>query len=179
MAALTGDLKALRDYVTAPGQMQNQADGTVLLSVTHSNLKARFMEIRFDRHVRWHCPEGAAAARILELGALPDKGFQFGKSGALHPSLPPCPQALVSGVKSKLCFHTGTNPSAMRLSLRRVAGGAGQLLQDDHMLGYYSPCDGSVCGRARVCGGGGGGEGGGVAGEMGLPAAHATGLVDR
>lgn len=50
-AVLNRDLAALREYVTAPGG-QNQADSTVRLLVTHSNLKAKFMEIRLDMHVR-------------------------------------------------------------------------------------------------------------------------------
>lgn len=44
-------LEALREYVTAPGS-QNQAETTVRMLVTHSSLKARFMEIRLDKHVR-------------------------------------------------------------------------------------------------------------------------------
>ena len=47
------DLAMLREYVTAPGNFgANQSDSTVLLHVTHSNLKAEFMEIRLDKHVR-------------------------------------------------------------------------------------------------------------------------------
>jgi tubulin-specific chaperone B len=47
------DLQMLREYVTAPGSFgANQADSTVLIHVTHSNLKAEFMEIRLDKHVR-------------------------------------------------------------------------------------------------------------------------------
>ena len=46
------DLVNLREYVTAETGSLNKADSTVLLMVTHSNLKARFMEIRFDRYVR-------------------------------------------------------------------------------------------------------------------------------
>ena len=46
------DLLNLREYVTAETGSLNKADSTVLLMVTHSNLKARFMEIRFDRYVR-------------------------------------------------------------------------------------------------------------------------------
>ena len=46
------DLRALRGYVTHDSGSLNQADSTVLLMCTHSNLKARFMEIRFDRYVR-------------------------------------------------------------------------------------------------------------------------------
>mmetsp|Transcript_2181 Transcript_2181/g.4883 ORF Transcript_2181/g.4883 Transcript_2181/m.4883 type:complete len:276 (-) Transcript_2181:181-1008(-) len=48
MAAALRDLKS---YVTTNTGAQNQAESTVLLMVTHSNLKARFMEIRFDRHM--------------------------------------------------------------------------------------------------------------------------------
>lgn len=48
------DLQALKAYVSAPGKFgANQADSTVLLHVTHSNLRAEFMEIRFDKHVRY------------------------------------------------------------------------------------------------------------------------------
>lgn len=49
-AILNNDLRALREYVTAAGS-QNQAESTVRLLVTHSNLKAKFMEIRLDMHV--------------------------------------------------------------------------------------------------------------------------------
>lgn len=45
------DIQALKDYVKGPSS-QNQADTTVRLQVTHSNLKAHFMEIRLDLQVR-------------------------------------------------------------------------------------------------------------------------------
>lgn len=44
------DIRALKAYVAAPGT-QSQAESTVRLNVSHSNLKARFMEIRLDLHV--------------------------------------------------------------------------------------------------------------------------------
>ncbi|KAG2428306.1 hypothetical protein HXX76_010454 [Chlamydomonas incerta] len=45
------DVDALRAYVAGPSTgFANKADSTVLLHVTHSNLKARFMEIRLDLH---------------------------------------------------------------------------------------------------------------------------------
>jgi hypothetical protein len=53
------DLLNLREYVTADTGSLNKADSTVLLMVTHSNLKARFMEIRFDRYVRAAFPRAA------------------------------------------------------------------------------------------------------------------------
>lgn len=40
---------ALRSYLTAPGTMQ-AASSTVKLTCTHSNLKQRIMELRFDMH---------------------------------------------------------------------------------------------------------------------------------
>ncbi|GAB4819103.1 hypothetical protein N2152v2_006149 [Parachlorella kessleri] len=49
-ALRNSDLRALREYVTAPGS-QNQSDSTVRLLVTHSNLKAKFLEIRLDMHM--------------------------------------------------------------------------------------------------------------------------------
>ena len=45
------DLLNLREYVTADTGSLNKADSTVLLMGTHSNLQARFMEIRFDRYM--------------------------------------------------------------------------------------------------------------------------------
>ena len=48
-------MAALRSYVTFDSGAQNQAESTVLLNVTHSNLKAMFMELRFDKHVRKMC----------------------------------------------------------------------------------------------------------------------------
>lgn len=50
---MAAELEALRAYVTAPGSHgQNQADSTVRLHVTHSNLKSQFLEIRLDKYVR-------------------------------------------------------------------------------------------------------------------------------
>lgn len=44
------DIQSLKDYVKGPSS-QNQADSIVRLQVTHSNLKAHFMELRLDLHV--------------------------------------------------------------------------------------------------------------------------------
>ena len=51
---LTGaDVQQLKDYVAAnDAGGQKQAESTVRLHVTHSNLKAKFIEIRLDLHVR-------------------------------------------------------------------------------------------------------------------------------
>jgi hypothetical protein len=49
---MSAALADLRSYVTADTGAQNRAESTVLLSVTHSNLRAVFMELRFDLHVR-------------------------------------------------------------------------------------------------------------------------------
>ena len=47
------DIEALKDFVSAPGNFgQNQAESTVRLQATHSNLKAEFIELRLDLHVR-------------------------------------------------------------------------------------------------------------------------------
>jgi tubulin-folding cofactor B len=50
--AMNRDLQALREYVTGPTS-QNQAETTVRLLVTHSNLNAKFLDIVFDLHVSW------------------------------------------------------------------------------------------------------------------------------
>ena len=48
---MSQDLQALRDYITYETGGQNKGETTVLLHVTHSNLKARMFEIRLDRHM--------------------------------------------------------------------------------------------------------------------------------
>eukprot|EP00899_Mesostigma_viride_P007753 jgi/Mesvir1/1697/Mv21157-RA.1 len=64
------DLASLRAYVMGPSS-QNKLDCTVLLHVTHSNLKARFMELRFDLHTtilgmkeKLHTHTGTAVASM-------------------------------------------------------------------------------------------------------------------
>ena len=61
---MTGaDIAQLKAYVQGPdGGMQNRDAATVLLHVSHSNLAARFMEIRVDMHV---CPHNCLAAHRL------------------------------------------------------------------------------------------------------------------
>jgi len=44
------DIDALKNYVKG-STGQNQAESTVCLHATHSNLSARFFEIRLDMHV--------------------------------------------------------------------------------------------------------------------------------
>jgi tubulin-specific chaperone B len=50
---MTGaDIAQLKAYVQGPDSgIQNRDAATVLLHVSHSNLAARFMEIRVDMHV--------------------------------------------------------------------------------------------------------------------------------
>lgn len=49
--AAPNDIGSLREYVTGQSRMQQAADSTVLLHITHNHLKARFPEIRLDLHV--------------------------------------------------------------------------------------------------------------------------------
>lgn len=50
-----GDIQQLKDYVgSSDGGMQKQAASTVRLHVNHSNLEAKFLELRLDLHVRSH-----------------------------------------------------------------------------------------------------------------------------
>eukprot|EP00906_Rhabdomonas_costata_P027198 RCo038657 len=52
MYSLPQDLAALREYVTAPSSgIQARSATTVVLHVTHSNLRRDFPEIRMDRHM--------------------------------------------------------------------------------------------------------------------------------
>lgn len=46
------DIESLKAYVQGPDSgFANKLESTVLLTISHSNLKARFMEIRLDKHV--------------------------------------------------------------------------------------------------------------------------------
>lgn len=60
MAAM---LDALKSYVRTPST-QNQAEDTVLLHVTHSNLKQHFIEIRFDLHVSNFCKYTSVSSKL-------------------------------------------------------------------------------------------------------------------
>lgn len=67
------ELEQLKAYVSAPGKLgANQADSTVLLHVTHSNLKAEFMEIRFDKHVRYY----SLAPGLMECSCVRREGVE-------------------------------------------------------------------------------------------------------
>ena len=48
------DLRALQSYVVANDARQyaDLHEDTLLLDITHSNLKQRHIEIRFDKHTR-------------------------------------------------------------------------------------------------------------------------------
>ena len=48
---MSAELQNLRDWVTHESGGQARGETTVLLHVTHSNLKARMFEIRLDRHM--------------------------------------------------------------------------------------------------------------------------------
>ena len=124
------DIQALKDYVKGPSS-QNQADSTVRLQVTHSNLKAHFMEIRLDLHVsvstHLHTPS------CIALPAPACRKF----------SCKLCLQMTISGVKQKLMSHTGSSPTSMQLQLKNENGRLlGQMTEDNRLLGFYSPYDG-------------------------------------
>ena len=148
------DIQALKDYVTAPGNLgQNQADSTVRLHVTHSNLKAEFIELRLDLHVRVHVPshlkESCVGASCPAMHA----------HAALKPDRQPItlPQMTVDAAKFKLSSHCGTPASDMVLQLKNSAGAlVATLLEGQRKLGYFSPQDGcahstALCTRSAHC----------------------------
>jgi hypothetical protein len=49
---MAADMMALKDYVTAQDHLQfaRLPEGVVSINVTHSNLKASMIELRFDLH---------------------------------------------------------------------------------------------------------------------------------
>ncbi|PRW56915.1 tubulin folding cofactor B [Chlorella sorokiniana] len=72
---LNADMEALRAYVLADTGAQTQAESTVRLVVTHSNLQASFMDIRLDLHMTidavkrklcFHCGT-PPSAQVLQL----------------------------------------------------------------------------------------------------------------
>jgi len=48
---MSQDMQALRNFITHESGGQARGESTVLLHVTHSNLKARMFEIRLDKHM--------------------------------------------------------------------------------------------------------------------------------
>ena len=48
---MSAGLSAMKEWVQWDSGLQNKGASTVLLHLTHSNLNARFMEIRLDRHM--------------------------------------------------------------------------------------------------------------------------------
>eukprot|EP00898_Chlorokybus_atmophyticus_P007641 jgi/Chlat1/7879/Chrsp66S07311 len=74
---MAAEMAALRSYVMQDGS-QSKAESTVLLHVTHSNLKQRFTELRFDLQspvaavkdkLRTHTGTSAASMRLWLLNA--------------------------------------------------------------------------------------------------------------
>ena len=73
-------MASLKSWVNHESGGQAQGESTVLLHITHSNLKMKFMEIRLDRHMtiervkekmRTHCGTGSA---FMHLTLLDDAG---------------------------------------------------------------------------------------------------------
>lgn len=125
------DIEALKEYVSNPMTSLNQAESTVRLRVTHSNLNSSFMEIRLDKHVR--CTVHTLARAINAVSCCNCTLVQM----------------LVDTVKNKLGTHTGTSPSAMILQLKDEQGRLIATLADPcKPLGYYPVCDGCGCGVA-------------------------------
>merc|ERR1712039_786577 len=50
-STMSADLQMLKEYVQWDSGSLNRSESTVLLHVTHSNLKARMFELRLDRHM--------------------------------------------------------------------------------------------------------------------------------
>uniref|UniRef100_A0A061S2S3 Tubulin-folding cofactor B n=1 Tax=Tetraselmis sp. GSL018 TaxID=582737 RepID=A0A061S2S3_9CHLO len=48
---MISEIQELRDYVLADTGFQRKAESSVLLEVTHSNLRTKFMQIRLDLHM--------------------------------------------------------------------------------------------------------------------------------
>lgn len=146
---MTGaDIAQLKAYVqAAPSGIQNRDAATVLLQVSHSNLAARFMEIRVDLHVSRHMPGAENTAPLVRWAtchtAAGDQdafclGFTSFRTQAVMCA---CLQTTVDALKTKLMTHTGTSPSAMQLQLKDERGRLLADLDPARPLGFYSPQD--------------------------------------
>lgn len=159
---MTGaDVAQLKAYVQGPDDgMQNRDAATVLLHVSHSNLAARFMEIRVDMHV---CPHNRLPMTAHSLHPANDTVLQACMRTNLHLQQVilanvrnDVPQTTVDALKTKLMTHCGTSPSAMQLQLKDERGKLLANLDPGRPLGFYSPHDGykrlqqSVCNMQRL-----------------------------
>jgi tubulin-specific chaperone B len=143
---MTGaDIAQLRAYVQGPDSgMQNRDAATVLLHVSHSNLAARFMEIRVDMHVRQCIVIVLACNSALPVAARCRVLVRRYRANRHEPSV----QTTVDALKTKLMTHCGTSPSAMHLQLKDERGRLQADLDPARPLGFYSPRDG--CSRLRL-----------------------------
>ncbi len=103
--------------------LQNRLESTVHIHVTHSNLKAKFFELRLDKHVRSQPTTSQNKSfRIPNLpSALPFCSFSSRQIS----------QMTIESLKVKLSFHVGTSPSSMLLQLLDEGGQLQALLLDD------------------------------------------------
>jgi hypothetical protein len=108
---MSAALGALRDYVTAETGAQARGESTVLLSVTHSNLRSTFMELRFDLHVR---------ARALAGGSAPD-----GRAGGVDPPGARGAARIVRRAAPRLRVRGVARPAAAPAQTLRLAAPAG------------------------------------------------------
>jgi hypothetical protein len=106
------DLGSLKEYVTGQSRMQQVADSTVLLQITHNHLKARFPEIRLDLHVS---PHGMAVRRGSWAGRP-----AYGVHRPLPPSrrLGPCLRVQALGLLPTIRPSLSHHPSPLLLPPR-------------------------------------------------------------
>lgn len=140
-------LSSLKEYVSGSSTMQQSAESTVLLYVTHCHLKAQFPEIRLDKHVsracmgsccQWcwafECSRGLHAVCLV----LCDTRTPLVGTRALS-----FPQMSVDAVKTRINSMTGTSLHTMVLHLKDSSGRLVGVLEDDtKKLGYYGPENG-------------------------------------
>eukprot|EP00798_Chlamydomonas_sp_ICE-L_P011870 gene11870-14974_t len=122
------DIDNLKAYV-AGGTGQNVAESTVLLHVSHSNLDAKFYELRFDKHMNIESLK--MTIEFLKMS------IEFLKMTIESLKMS------IESLKVKLSFHCGTNASAMMLQLLDESGTVVAMMADDSkMLGFFSPYSG-------------------------------------
>lgn len=80
-------LSGLKEYVSGSSGMQQSAESTVLLYVTHCHLKAQFPEIRLDKHVSVHAWGPADSTGAGLLGAA-EGSMQYAWASVSHEHLP-------------------------------------------------------------------------------------------
>ena len=157
-AGLAPDMASLRAYVTAADDRHYATvpEGTVALQVTHSNLRAKMLDIRLDMHSTVRA-QPALPSSPLSSGPPGQRGAAVarvsGSHGAFPRRSPPSRSSCTStrartrtscgwcsSPGSAQCVARAAGPAARAHAL--AAAQVAALDDDSNKLGFYSPANG-------------------------------------